>query len=369
MIQMFKVHIPQNLSKLTETLNSGFVAEGPKVKEFEQKIAKWVNNEKVIALNSGTSALHLSLVLADVKPGDIVITTPITSPATNISIVNIGANIVWADVDSETSNIYPQSIEKMIKKHGNKVKAVIAVDWAGYPCDYDMIKSVLPGNVKLIQDAAHSLGATYKNDLVGSLVSDFTTFSFQAIKHITTGDGGLIACKDEESFERGKRLRWFGIDRNKPGRTWNDDLLEIGYKFHMNDIAASIGLHQLDELNYILERRREIADTYISEIPQLRYQFSIDYPALSAYWLFTIYENNLDGFMKFMQNEGINAFPVHIRNDFYTGFKNVVFDSDKLIGVEKVSDSMCCIPVGEWLSNNEIDIIISSLKKWIRNEQ
>jgi len=361
--------MPKDLSKLNQTLSSGFVAEGPKVKEFENKISKWVGNEKVIAVNSGTSALHLALVLAGVKYGDIVITTPVTSPATNISIVNIGANIVWADVDPLTSNISPVSIKKMIAKHGDKVKAVIAVDWGGYPCDYDAIKSVLPDNVKLIQDAAHSLGAIYKDKLVGSLESDFTTFSFQAIKHITTGDGGLVACRDEESFERGKRLRWFGIDRNKPGRTWNDDLLEIGYKFHMNDIAAAIGIHQLDELDFILERRREIANSYITQVPNLRYQFNPNYKAVSAYWLFTIYVENLKSFMAFMQNKEINAFPVHIRNDIYTGFKNVVYDSDILDGVEKVSTTMCCIPVGEWLSDVDKDYIISSLKIWYNENE
>jgi len=364
MIPLFKVHIPKDLSKLYETLNSGFVAEGPKVKEFEQKISSWVGNEKVIAVNSGTSALHLSLVLAGVKNGDLVISTPVTSPATNISIVNLGAKIVWADVDENTSNISPSSLKKLISKHGEKVKAVIAVDWGGYPCDYDQIKSFLPNNTKLIQDAAHSLGSKYKGAYAGSSIADFSTFSFQAIKHITTGDGGLITCRKEEDYERGKRLRWFGIDRNKPGRTWNDDLPEIGYKFHMNDIAASIGIHQLDELGLTLIRRKEIAKKYEAEIKAVKYQHSHEYEAESAYWLFTIYADHLDKFMKYMEQSQIASYPVHIRNDNYTGFKKAAYDSDKLEGVEKITNSMCCIPAGEWLSDEDVEYIIQKVNSY-----
>jgi dTDP-4-amino-4,6-dideoxygalactose transaminase len=366
MIPLFKVHMPKDLTKLNETLKSGFVAEGPMVKEFEEKISRWTDNKNIIAVNSGTSALHLSLVLCGIKPGDIVISTPITSPATNVSVVNIGAKLVWADVDENTSNISPESIGRLINKYGDKVKAVIAVDWGGYPCDYDKIKSVIPDTTKLIQDAAHSLGSLYKGQLTGSLVADFTTFSFQAIKHITTGDGGMITCKNKEDLERGRRLRWFGIDRNKPGRTWNDDLPEIGYKFHMNDIAASIGIHQLDELDATLNRRRSIARAYIDNIKGLRYQFSSDYDADSSYWLFTIYVNGLDNFMTYMKDKEITAFPVHIRNDYYTGFKNVVLDSDRLTGVENISGSMCCIPVGEWLSDNEVEHIILAMQNWYK---
>ncbi len=361
MIPLFKVHIPKDLSKLHETLESGFVAEGPKVKEFEQKISAWVGNEKVIAVNSGTSALHLSLVLAGVKSGDLVISTPVTSPATNISIVNLGAKILWADVDENTSNISPLSIKKLISKYGEKVKAVIAVDWGGYPCDYDEIKSVLPDSARLIQDAAHSLGSKYKGNLAGSTIADFSTFSFQAIKHITTGDGGLITCKNEEDFERGKRLRWFGIDRNKPGRTWNDDLPEIGYKFHMNDISASIGIHQLDELDTTLKRRRETAKKYEAGLKSVKYQHSDKYNAESAYWLFTIYAEQLEKFMQYMEQNQIASYPVHIRNDNYTGFKKSAYDSDKLVGVEKITRSMCCIPVGEWLSDEDVNYIIEKV--------
>ena len=195
MIQMFKVHMPQNLDLVYSTLKSGFVAEGPRVKEFEEKISSWVGTQNLIAVNSGTSALHLALVLSNVKSGDLVITTPLTSPATNVSIVNLNAKIIWADIDAETANISPESIKRLLEKYEEKVKAVIAVDWGGFPNDIDKIREILPNHVKLIQDSAHSLGALYKGKLIGSLNADFTAFSFQAIKHITTGDGGLLTCK------------------------------------------------------------------------------------------------------------------------------------------------------------------------------
>ena len=135
-IDLFRVHLPQNLDKLYETLNSGYVSEGPKVKEFEKKIISWVNNDNTIALNSGTSALHLALVLAGVEYQDLVITTPLTSPATNVSIVNLGAQIIWADIDKNNLNISPASISKLLKKHRTRVKAIIAVDWGGITSGY-----------------------------------------------------------------------------------------------------------------------------------------------------------------------------------------------------------------------------------------
>jgi len=365
MIPLFKVHMPKDLTKLNETLNSGYIAEGPRVKEFEEKISKWIGNSKVIALNSGTSALHLALVLSDIKPDDLIISTPITSPATNVSIVNLNARIIWADVDTNTANISSESVYRLIKKHGKKVKATIAVNWGGYPCDYDNLRNAIPSNVRLIQDSAHALGAAYKGKLVGSLNVDFTAFSFQAIKHITTGDGGLLACYDSFDFERGRRLCWLGIDRNKTGRMWNDNIIEVGYKFHMNDIAASIGIHQLDELQDILTKRRKIASEYINNIKNLEYQFSPDYEALSSYWLFTIFVKDLQGFMNHMSQNGVTSYPVHIRNDNYKAFKKFTYDADKLEGVKKISESMCCIPIGEWLNDDEISQIIEAVSKWI----
>ena len=364
MIQLFKVHMPKSLDILYETLKSGFVAEGPRVKDFEKKISDWVGTKKVIAVNSGTSAIHLALILSDVQPGDLVISTPLTSPATNVSIVNLNAKIIWADIDPETANISAESIKRLIERFGSRVKAVISVDWGGHPNDIDNIRSVIPDHVKLIQDSAHSLGASYKGKLIGSLDSDFTVFSFQAIKHITTGDGGLLACKHEKDLIRGRKLRWFGIDRNKAGRTWKDDLEEIGYKFQMNDIAASIGLHQLDELNETLARRRQIAARYNNEINSVRVQQTDKYQYVSSYWLYTVFVDSIYTFMEHMEKNNIVSFPVHVRNDQYTGFKANVHASDELMFVDQISKMMCCIPVGEWLTNKEVNKIIETVNSF-----
>jgi perosamine synthetase len=364
MIELFKVHLPKKMDSLFETLESGYVAEGPRVAEFEKKITPTVCNEKVIALNSGTSALHLALVLANVGIGDVVITTPLTSPATNISIVNLGAKIIWADVDPKSANISPDSIKQLILKYGENVKAVITVDWGGFPSDIDAIRKAIPTSIRIIQDSAHSIGATYKGKLVGSLDADFTTFSFQAIKHMTTGDGGLLACKSSEDLERGRKLKWFGIDRCKLGRTWKDDLEEIGYKFHMNDIAASIGIHQLDEIESTVERRRAIAKRYDNELQHIKKQETNKYICNSSYWLYTLFVDDINIFMEYMKNNGVVSFPVHIRNDYYSGFKQHVFGSDELVNVENISSRMCCIPVGQWLTDENVDSIISAVNNF-----
>ena len=358
MIRMFRVHMPENLDLVESTLRSGVVAEGPRVRQFEERIAAWVGTERVLAVNSGTSALHLALVLADVSVGDYVISTSMTSPATNVSIGNLGAKIIWADVSPGTGNISPDSVARLLSRYGEKVKAVIAVDWGGFPSDIDAIREELPGNVKLIQDSAHAFGGEYKGGLTGSLDADFTTFSFQAIKHFTTGDGGLLTCKSDRDLERGRKLRWFGIDRTRPGRTWNDDIEEMGYKFQMNDIAASIGLHQLDEVGETLRKRREIAAQYDERLVNVGIQGTDDFECRSAYWLYSIYVQDVTRFMGHMADGGIEAFPVHIRNDHYTGFRKHVAGSDDLTQVDRVSESMCCIPVGEWLSASDVNEII-----------
>src|SRR3989338_1253499 len=193
-IPLFKVHMPESVLKpLNEVLMSGFIGQGPKVEEFEKKIGDFIGNPNVLTVNSGTSAIQLAYRLAGVGIGDEVITTPMTNIATNVPIIAAGGKIKWADIDSETGSLSPDSVKKKISK---KTKAIMAMQWGGYPPNMDEIHEIAQDfGIKVIEDAAQGFGAEYKNRKTGSY-SDFTIFSFQAIKHITTGDGGALICRN-----------------------------------------------------------------------------------------------------------------------------------------------------------------------------
>ena len=239
---LFKVHMPKSVDKpLLEVLHSGFIGQGKKVDEFEEKLGQYFGNKKVLTLNSGTSGLHLALRLANVGHGDEVITTAMTCTATNMPILAAGAKIVWADVNPITGLIDPQAIEEKIT---SKTKAIMMVHFGGIPCDIDAINAIAKKyNLKTIEDGAHAIGAEYKGSKIGNH-SDFIMFSLQAIKHFTTVDGGLLLCKDQSDYERGKLLRWYGIDRDEKRKEFRceEDIIEYGYKYHMNDIVQQSAL-------------------------------------------------------------------------------------------------------------------------------
>lgn len=359
-IRLFQVHKIPHTRYLEETLNSGIYAEGPKVAEFEARLAEVVDNQFTVTVNSGTAALYLALYMSGVKEGKAVISTPITSPATNISIPRLGGKILWADVDPHSGNISPQSVERLLDRYKDTVAAVVAVDWGGMPCDFDELRKAIRGRAYLIEDAAHALSAEYKGKKAGSY-ADFTCFSFQAIKHITTGDGGLLTCLNKNLWQRARRLRWFGIDRGKQGRAFDDDLTEAGFKFHMNDIAAAIGLAQLEDLPAIIRRRREIGHYYESELKAFALQ-EIGYNAESAYWLFTLRSDNRSELIKVLDQNGIDSSPVHCRNDTYTAFVNCTLARDDLNNTAHFDQQMLCIPAGEWLTDDDVELVVKCLK-------
>ena len=362
-IPLFKVFMPETVMEpLKKVLMSGYIGQGPKVKEFENQLVPWVDNRNVLTLNCGTSALQLALRLSNVGLGDEVITTAITCTATNMPILAMGAKIVWADIDPQTGNIDPESIEKKIT---NKTKAILMVHWGGTPCDIEEINAI--GNkygLKVIEDACHAFGADYKGKKIGSH-SDFVCFSFQAIKLMTTVDGGLLTCLSKEDFERGRLLRWYGIDRNTNKKDFRceEDIVEWGYKFHMNDIAATIGIEQLKYVGENLRKVRKNAARYDEAFADLE-NIQIarnDSDRNSAFWLYTIRVKNLREFMKAMEEAKIKVSQVHARNDKHTCFAEYKTD---LPGVNEFTSEHICLPVGCWLTDEQINHIIYSVTRY-----
>lgn len=361
MIPLFKVFMPETvLDPLRTTLMSGYIGQGPRVDEFEKALIPWFGNTNVLTLNTGTSALHLALRLAGVGSGDEVISTPMTCTATNEPILERGGNIVWADINPHTGNIDPLDVERKITP---RTKAVMAVHWGGYPCELDELGHLgRKYGIKVIEDAAHAFGAEYKGKPIGAH-SDFVCFSFQAIKHLTTVDGGALVCKESSDYRRGKLLRWYGIDRETERRDFRceEDIVEYGYKFHMNDVTATIGLEQLKLVGQTLEKHRENAAFYDKRFQGLRSIDPLQYQhdRLSSYWLYTVLVEDRQVFMREMKQAGITVSQVHARNDLHTMMRDY---RRNLPGVDAFVERQVSIPVGWWLTNDEREHIAATVE-------
>jgi dTDP-4-amino-4,6-dideoxygalactose transaminase len=323
---LFVPEVPQSaLKELEDTLSSRWIGEGPKVKKFEQRFKEtFLGDYDPIAVGSGTDAIHLAYLLAGLGPGDEVLTPLFTCTATNIPLLYVGATPVFIDVNPETLNVDVADIERKIT---DKTKAVVVVDYGGIPNDYEAIARICKARgLTLIADAAHSLGSKYKGTYVGQL-ADFTIFSFQAIKTLTTGDGGLLAIrKGAEHADLARRLRWFGIDRHaKSSGIWDNDIVDVGYKYQMTDIAASLGLSGLDSVESVIESRNKRFQAYesalrgIDGITVLGVSENEDY--FNSAWLFTILvEERREDLVNSLRAAGIESGQVHYRNDRYSIF-------------------------------------------------
>ena len=264
----------EDISAVTEVLRSDWLTTGPKVGEFEEKLAQYVDAKHGVAVSSGTAALHAAVYAAGIGPGDEVIVPPMTFAATANSVLFQGGIPVFADVDPDTLLIAPDQVEA---KLSSRTKAIIAVDYAGHPCDYDRLKDIAAKHhLCLIADACHALGAKYKDRKVGSL-ADLSVFSFHPVKHITTGEGGMITTDNPVFDKRMRRFRNHGITTDHHQRemkgTWFYEMVDIGYNYRITDFQCALGISQLRKNAQWIGRRQAIAhsyDTALRQIPGVR---------------------------------------------------------------------------------------------------
>lgn len=338
------------------------ISQGEEVQRFEDALTQQLDLRNPVAVNSGTSAIHLALVLAGVGPADEVILPAQTFIATGMAVLMCGAEPVFADIDPLTGNLNPEMIYPRIT---SRTKAILCVHWAGLPCDlFSLGICANQYNIPVIEDAAHAFGATYEGQPIGNY-SRFTCFSFQAIKHLTTGDGGALCCFNHHDWQAAIRGRWFGIDRNEPfGPLGEREGLvhHLGFKYHMNDLAAAVGLGNLIGFKERLARRRENDRRYrlafqgFSGIVLLR-QDSMNRE--SACWVFSLLAERRDDFILALKSRGIPASVINRRIDRHPVFGGL---TEGLHGQEQFERMHVALPCHDALTEEDVSKVIAAVK-------
>ena len=362
-IVLFHPHVSEKAkSYVNDTLSTRWIGQGPKVDRFEKMFSeKFGNGNLSLTCGSGTDALHLSYLLANLKEGDEVITPLFTCTATNIPFLYMGVTRRLAGVPPGTLNIDPKHVRELVNE---KTKAIVCVHYGGLPCDMDELQAIATEwNIPIIEDAAHAVGAKYKGKYIGS-ISDFTMFSFQAIKHITTGDGGMVTFKnDAELNERGKRLRWFGIDRSaKQKGIWENDIKDVGYKYQMNDISAAMGIAALEEFDDVLKLRKELFFKYenlLNNIPGLQFVGGGYNDREHAAWMCTVIVEDREKLMKKLRENNIESAQVHYRNDRYSIFGGRVREFPNMDAIE---DKYLVLPLHTKMNEFDVDKVSGVIK-------
>lgn len=338
--------------RVQRVLESGYLSEGKLVREFEEELER-VFGYKGVAVDSGTSALHLTLHEIGVCEGSEVIIPAQTFVATGMAVLYCGASIVFADIDVETGNI---SVDDVRAKINHKTRAVIAVSWGGTPCDLEALQTLCDEkSVYLIQDNAQALGATYRGLPITNW-GDFSCFSFQVTKHLTTGDGGLIVANDEIDRELLRMLRWFSIDRdnNHPDETGERQytLWDIGFKAHMNDYEAALGLGNLNGIQERISRRRDVALRYCVEL-----RINPVYDSGSSYWLYDLLIQDRSEFMRAMKSRNIPVSVVHVGID-----KHPIFNGTSDLPNQRYWDKHhVCLPCHSSLTDEDVERVIHAV--------
>lgn len=282
-----------DIASVVEVLKSDYLTQGPKVLEFEQRLAEYAGAKHAVVFSNGTAALHAAYFAAGIKEGDEIITTPMTFAATGNAALYLGARPIFTDIDPLTGNIDAGLIEGKIS---SKTKAIVPVDYSGHPADLDAISAIAKKhNLLVIEDAAHAIGAKYKGKKIGGL-SDMTEFSFHPVKPITTGEGGAILTNNEEYFERLKIFRTHGITnskrymQNKNEGAWYYEMQHLGFNYRLTDIQSALGISQLKKLDRYIEMQREIVVYYINALkdnPKVEVTIEKDY-SFSSWHLFPV---------------------------------------------------------------------------------
>ncbi len=355
---------------LKKVLQSGWTGLGPETEAFENEFAEYIGVRYAVAVNSCTAALHLALKVAGVEGGE-VITTPMTFVATNHAILYNSSIPVFCDIEPDTLNIDPACIEALVTK---KTRAIMAVHYGGHACDMDALRKIAKKyRLRVIEDCAHACGGEYKEIKLGSF-GDLGCFSFQAVKNLSTGDGGMITTNSKCWHAELKKLRWMGITQDTWTRKktryrhdWKYNVESVGFKYHMNDLTAALGRVQLSKLESLNERRRRIVREYDRGLQQLSHiekPFEKDY-AKSAWHSYVIKLSKRNALHLFLQERGISTgihyYPNHLYPVYRTHYR-------RLPVAERVWKKILSLPLYPDLSVREAHRIVACIREFYEKE-
>jgi len=352
-----------DINEVARVLKSDWLTQGPKIKEFEKSLAEYCGAKYAVAVSSGTAALHLAYLAADLKTGDEVITTPNTFAATANMLLAVGAKPVFCDIRPDTYNIDEEQIEKYITQ---KTKAIVPVHFAGHPCEMDKIlKTAKKHGLLVIEDACHALGAKYKNKKIGS-IGDMTVFSFHPVKSITTGEGGAVLTNNKNLYNKLVHLRSHGITKDKNGF---NVMTVLGYNYRLTDIQATLGLSQMKRLDNFINTRHKIVDWYNQELKNIK-EIILPVELLNSrsswhiYVIRTAKQETRNKLAKYLKNNGVGVnfhYPAVYSHPYY---KNMGYKNTNLDNTENYHCSCITLPLYPDLKKSDVDYICNKIKSF-----
>lgn len=369
-IPLLKVFMaPEAISGANTVMTSGYVGQGKVVDQFEEKLKDFLNCQNILTLNSCTTALEMALRLTT-QPGDEILTTPLTAWATTAAILNRGLRPKWVDIDLKTGNV---DLNDLKNKLSHSTSAVMLVHFLGHPIDLDSVEQILLDHQAkfgkkpvVIEDCAHAFGSMYKDRFIGSH-GNICCFSFQAVKTLTTIDGGAIVLP-EIYYERAKSLRWYGMSRNRSKKRQN--VVECGGKYHMNDLNAAIGIGNLKHIHSLLwKQKRNYAyyQRYLSEDQKGVEDITLGKPQKNMEpngWMFPVRPKDKEVFTQILQDHNIDVDDPHPRNDKHDCVREFACSLPNMDTWEK---EVTCIPCGWWLSEEETEYVKNVIRWGILN--
>ena len=366
MIPIFKPNYSlEEIKALKEVLKSGWVGLGPKTREFEGAFSEYCNTRFSVGTNSATAALHLALDYFDIRNREVLVPS-FTFISTVHAILYSGGVPVFVDIEADTLCVNPEDAANKITK---KTKAILPVHYAGHPCDMNYLsKLAKQNNIFLIDDAAHACGASYRGKKIGSL-GDATCFSFQAVKNLAVGEGGMVTTKNKNMSAQLRKQRWLGIDKDtwnrskRGGYSWYYEVHDLGYKYHMHDISAAIGLVQLKKLDEGNMRRKKIALKYTEGLKGLNWlKTPVEKEEVNSAWhIYCIQTKYRDKLNIYLRDRGIatgvHYMPAHL-HPIYKKYRS------KLPVTDKIWKKVLTLPIFPTLRKQDISKIVSAIRKF-----
>jgi perosamine synthetase len=363
----------EDIDSVVSVLKSDYLTTGPMVDTFEKTFANYVGSKYAVAVSSGTAALHTAAFAAGISKDDDVITTPMTFAASSNCVLYQGGKPVFADINKKTYNINPNEIKKKITK---KTKAIIPVDYTGKPCELDEINEIAEKHdLTIIEDASHAIGSTYKGEKIGS-ISDLSIFSFHPVKHMTTGEGGMITTDSKELYEKLFLFRNHGITKDeddfisKSDGGWFYEQQLLGFNYRITDLQCALGLSQLKKIDDFIKRRREIVKRYCEEFKKIEgiiTPFHHEY--VNPSWHLYVIQLNLEKlsvnrkkiFDELRKNKlgvQVHYIPVY----FHPYYQKLGFKKGLCPNAEWLYDRIISLPLFPKMNDNDVDFVIETVK-------